>query len=210
MNNFEKTGYTIVKNAIGKEVAQFIFNAFIVQRNSVDFLYNNNILNSKNDTTKDIFGTFGDTQIPNKKTFSKYGDPINDTLMLKLLPQMMNATGFELIPTYSYYRIYQKGDELKKHKDRPSCEISSTIFLGGEEWPLSLNSLDGKKVEVKLDVGDMLIYKGCELEHWREPYTKNLCVQSFLHYNNVNGPFGRTNLFDKRPTLGVPAMLKKQ
>ena len=53
-------------------------------------------------------------------------------------------------------------------------------------------------------VGDMLIYSGCELEHWREPFQGNVCSQVFLHYNHANGPFAKTNLFDKRPLLGIP------
>ena len=55
-----------------------------------------------------------------------------------------------------------------------------------------------------LKPGDMIIYSGCELEHWREPFKGNLCGQVFLHYNHANGPFAKTNLFDKRPLLGIP------
>ena len=49
-----------------------------------------------------------------------------------------------------------------------------------------------------LDIGDMLVYSGCELEHWREPF-EGICGQVFLHYNHVNGPFAEKNKFDKRP-----------
>ena len=58
--------------------------------------------------------------------------------------------------------------------------------------------------EVMLNVGDMLVYSGCELEHWREPFEGNTCAQVFLHYNHLNGPFSKQNRFDKRPMLGVP------
>ena len=50
----------------------------------------------------------------------------------------------------------------------------------------------------------MLIYSGCELEHWRDPFQGNICSQVFLHYNHANGPFAKTNLYDKRPLLGIP------
>ena len=62
--------------------------------------------------------------------------------------------------------------------------------------------VEGTKVD--LNVGDMLIYSGCELEHWREPFEGNVCVQTFLHYNNANGQYAHTNRFDKRPMLGIP------
>ena len=59
-----------------------------------------------------------------------------------------------------------------------------------------------KGVRVDLKVGDMLLYSGCDLEHWREPFEGNVCSQVFLHYNHANGPFAKTNLLDGRPMLG--------
>ena len=50
----------------------------------------------------------------------------------------------------------------------------------------------------------MLIYSGCELEHWREPFGGQLCGQVFLHYNHADGQFAKSNLYDKRPLLGIP------
>ena len=130
---------------------------------------------------------------------------------------MQRQTGLKLIPTYTYTRAYKKGDILKRHKVRPSCEISTTINLGGDPWSIfidptgSNNVIKGihkpnapKSVEVRLGIGDMLIYSGCELEHWREPFEGNLCVQTFLHYNHADGGFAEKNKFDKRPMLGIP------
>ena len=65
-------------------------------------------------------------------------------------------------------------------------------------------SSQNKGVRVNLKPGDMLIYSGCELEHWREPFEGQLCGQVFLHYNHADGPFAKTNLYDKRPMLGIP------
>ena len=53
----------------------------------------------------------------------------------------------------------------------------------------------------------MLVYSGCELEHWRNAFEGNVCVQTFLHYNDANGKFGKENTFDKRPMLGIPKLL---
>ncbi len=61
-----------------------------------------------------------------------------------------------------------------------------------------------KGVKILLKPGDMVIYAGCELEHWREPFQGKLCGQVFLHYNHADGPFAKTNLLDKRPLLGIP------
>ena len=69
-------------------------------------------------------------------TYSHYADNVKETLLVKMLPVMAKETGLELIPTYSYARIYKKGDILRRHKDRPSCEISTTLNLGGDPLPI--------------------------------------------------------------------------
>ena len=63
-----------------------------------------------------------------------------ETLLLKCQPGMEKATGLKLYPAYTYARIYKKGDELKRHKDRFSCEISTTMNLGGDDWPIYLRA----------------------------------------------------------------------
>ena len=184
--------YQIIKNAISYELANFLYNYFLLKKDAVNYMYENNI--HSQDT---ILGTWTDKQIPN--TYSIYGDPAFDTLLMKILPVMKKETGLDVVPTYSYARIYKRGDILKRHKDRPSCEISTTLNLGGDPWSIFMEG-----VEVLLNIGDMLVYSGCELEHWREPFQGNTCGQVFLHYNHVNGPFADKNKFDGRPLLGVP------
>tara|TARA_R100001086_G_C11769001_1_gene240347 strand:- start:418 stop:852 length:435 start_codon:yes stop_codon:yes gene_type:complete len=139
-----------------------------------------------------------------------------------MVPIMKAKTGMDLVPTYSYTRLYEKGNKLRRHKDRESCEVSTTLHLGGGEWPIFLDPSGAdyvidiakeihkpgapKGVQIDLKSGDMLIYAGHELEHWREPFEGKVCSQVFLHYNHANGPFAKTNLLDKRPLLGLPIM----
>ena len=189
--------YKVVKQAINYELANFLFNYFLLKREAVAHMYDTNMTYDSG-----LLGTWKDDQIPN--TYSIYGDPAFDTLLMKVLPIMKRETGLEVVPTYSYARLYKHGDELKKHKDRPSCEISTTINLGGESWSIFLEG-----TEILLNIGDMLIYEGCKLEHWREPFEGENCGQVFLHYNNVNGPNNDINIFDGREKLGLPAWRKK-
>ena len=209
--------YHVIKKALSFELANFIFNYFLLKRDAVEFMYKHN-LNSQSP----ILGTWTDQQVPN--TYSCYADFVMETLLMKMLPVMKKETGLDLIPTYSYSRAYKKGDILRRHKDRPSCEISTTLNLGGEPWPIFIDGTGADSVideykqihkpnapkgtKVVLDVGDMLVYSGCELEHWREPFKGNICGQVFLHYNHVNGPFANKNKFDGRPKLGLPAFVK--
>jgi len=147
-----------------------------------------------------------------------------ETLLLAVQPKMEKLTGLKLTPTYSYARIYKTGDVLERHKDRPSCEISTTMNLGGDEWPIFIEANknigtpdDGfpaktknKGTKVVLNPGDMLVYKGTVLEHWRETFLGKDCAQVFLHYNDVNSKIVnvKENMFDTRPHLGLPAYFK--
>jgi len=185
--------YKVVKEAISFELANFLYNYFLLKREAVDYMYKNNWTHDGGE----MLGTWKDEQIPN--TYSIYGDPVFDTLLMKVLPIMNKETGLEVVPTYSYARIYKKGDILHKHKDRPSCEISTTLNLGGDPWPIFL---EGKQVD--LNIGDMLIYEGCKLEHWRDKFEGENCGQVFLHYNDANGQFKDINIFDGRDKLGTP------
>ena len=205
--------YQVIKKAVSYELANFIFNYFLLKRDAVKWMYENNITYDNG-----MFGTWTDQQVPN--TYSHYADMVMETLLVKMLPVMASETGLDLVPTYSYARIYKHGDILKRHKDRPSCEISTTLNLGGDPWPIYIdgtgadNVIDEQKniikpnapegTKVLLEVGDMLVYSGCELEHWREPFKGQVCGQVFLHYNHRNGLFADKNKFDKRPLLGVP------
>ena len=204
----------VIRNAISYELANFAFNYLLLKREAVKWMHKNNYISEFTPG----FGKWNDKQVPN--TYSCYGDMFMETLMMKVLPIMQQRTDMNLIPCYTYTRIYKKGDILRRHSDRPSCEISTTLHLGGDPWPIFLDPTGQKTVideykqihkpnapkgiSIDLEVGDMLVYSGCELEHWREPFEGDNCVQVFLHYNNVDGPFGTQNKFDKRPLLGIP------
>lgn len=205
--------FQVIKKAVNYELANFIFNYFLLKRDATKYMYENNIIYDNG-----MFGTWSDQQVPN--TYSHYADQVMETLLVKMLPIMKKETGLDLLPTYSYARLYKNGDILRRHSDRPSCEISTTLNLGGDPWPIFIDGTGAKTVideykqihkpnapegtKVLLEVGDMLVYSGCELEHWREPFEGQVCGQVFLHYNHRNGPFAEKNLFDKRPLLGIP------
>ena len=205
--------YTVIRNAVSYDLANFCYNYFLLKRDAVNYMYQNNII-----AQNGLHGTWTDQQVPG--SYSIYADHVMETLLMKVLPVMKEKTGLNLVPTYSYARVYQHGAELKRHKDRPSCEISTTLNLGGDPWAIYLdptganNVIDEYKnihkpeapegVKIDLNPGDMLIYSGCELEHWRKPFEGQLCGQVFLHYNHADGRFAKTNLYDKRPLLGIP------
>ena len=210
---FKEKKYMVIRKAISYELANFAFNYLLLKRDAVKCMQDNNYISKFTPG----FGKWNDGQVPN--TYACYSDMFMETLMMKVLPVMQERTEMTLIPCYTFTRIYKKGDILKRHRDRPSCEISTTLHLGGDPWTIFLDPTGQKTVineykeihkpnapkgiPVDLEVGDMLVYCGCELEHWREPFEGEHCAQVFLHYNNIDGPFGTKNKFDSRPLLGI-------
>ena len=205
--SFKKNKYVIIKQAVSKDLATFVANYFLMKKQVYDTCIEKRYI-SPFETTLGYYETKNE-QIPN--TYSCYSDIAMETLMLKCQPEMEKVTGLKLYPSYTYARIYKKGDELKRHKDRFSCEISTTMNLGGDDWSIYLEPSGqvGKKgIKVDLKPGDMLVYSGCELEHWRKPFKGKECIQVFLHYNNQKTPGAKENIFDKRPHLGLPNWFK--
>ena len=202
---FKKNKYTVLKKAVSSDLAEFVYNYFLMKRQVADTLFKHNYISKH----EEDWGRWNDNQVPN--TYSHYADIAMETLLLKVQPAMEKHTGLKLTPTYSYARIYKKGDVLERHKDRFSCEISTTMNLGGDDWPIYLEPSGevGKKgIKVDLKPGDMLIYSGCELEHWREAFKGKDCAQVFLHYNKVSKK-AEKNMFDGRLHLGLPGWFRK-
>ena len=216
--SFKKNKYCIIRQAISKDLAAFVANYFIMKKQVAKTMFETRYISP----FEEGFGNWKDEQIP--QTYSHYSDIAMETLMLKCQPIMEKTTGLKLYPAYTYARLYKNEDVLKRHKDRFSCEISTTMNLGGDPWPIYLSPNenvgrpDGKKITVaskakgiKVDLkpGDMLVYRGCELEHWRNKFNGKECIQAFLHYNNRKTPGAKDNMFDKRPHLGLPSWFKK-
>ena len=202
---FKKTKYKVLRGAISKELASFVYSYFLKKRQVTRFLFEKEFMSP----FTDYWGVWNDQQVPN--TYSHYGDIAMETLLKDLKSTMEKETGYKLNETYSYARIYKTGDVLHRHKDRYSCEVSTTLHLGGDPWPLYLDPT-GKKgqagIKIELESGDMLVYSGCDLEHWREAFPGKDCAQVFLHYNDAKKKNAKTNKFDGRPFLGLPGWFK--
>lgn len=132
-----------------------------------------------------------------------YGDPVFDELLVQMAEGLGEHVGKKLLPTYSYARLYKPGEILKRHKDRPSCEISATLTLGYDEttnvWPIYFD--EDKEISVNLEVGELAMYKGCEVEHWRTKFKGKWQTQVFLHYVDADGPY-KDHAMDGRKEFG--------
>ena len=197
----KKFKYKIIKNAIDINLANFLYNYLLLKRDAVKHMYENNMHKKWN-----IFGFWDDKQVPD--TYGCYGDFATETLLLKMMSTVEKHSGLTLVPTYSFTRLYKKGDVLVRHKDRTSCELSTSINIGGDPWSIFIDETgkenSPKGTEIILSPGDMVIYAGCDLEHWREEFKGEICGQVFLHYANKKNLISNWLKFDKRAMLGLP------
>lgn len=199
---FEDQGFLIIKEAISKDLAKFCFDYINLKKTVAEKLFADREISP---FTK-MYGHWSDLQVP--ETYSHYSDIVMETLLQKCKPVLEKNTGLKLIENYSYMRIYKKHDTLFRHKDRPECEISCTMNLGGDSWPIFLKKDKGKQHKVDLKPGDILIYKGCDLEHWRDVFVGKNCTQVFLHYSPKNKKGIEQTKFDGRPHLGLPELYR--
>ena len=195
--SFSENGYEVVRNVISEDLLNHLKIEFQMMRD-FEFFYSQE---------KNKFA-FGDGQSPN--SFSIYSAPFFESLALQLNGKMSEITNLELYPTYTYARIYYTGATLKPHKDRPSCEYSTTLCIDSTDiWDFYIKNRNEKENVVKLNPGDMCVYSGCELEHWRKPYDGEMQMQCFLHYVNSEGPYA-DHKYDKRPMMGIDTKVSKE
>lgn len=118
--------------------------------------------------------------------------------LIGLIPAIGHLAGAPVLPTYAYARHYNvKGADLKKHKDRPACELSMTLNIRKtHDWPIWLTDRKGNDVSVELPVGSGLLYHGVELDHWRNAYTGEDHINVFLHWVRAFGAYSNY-VFDR-------------
>jgi hypothetical protein len=193
--------YKVIRGAISKELAQVVSDYFLMKRQVVTRLFDDQVLAPDNYNWGHIKG---DSMVPG--SYAMYGDILTEVLLKQVKPVVELEVGQQLYESYSYVRLYEKGATLRRHKDRGNCEYSSTINVGGDLWPIFLepSGLYGRDgVSVELEPGDMLIYEGRLQEHWRESFTGDYCAQVFLHYSTLAR-------YDGRDFLGLPTRYRPE
>lgn len=213
---FFNHGYVLVENLIPQDICK-IATTYALMQERVSFREEGE-----------------DAQVP--KSHAMYSDILMETLLYFLHGHMEKVTGLDLFPTYSYYRVYRPGMVLDRHKDRPACEISTTVCLGYQynnvdnnyNWGMFVDehSKNVPKDEgiyfvsagnpgemIKQKPGDLLVYRGYDVEHWREPFEAgagSYQVQAFFHYIDKNGPYYPDHCYDTRPGLGYSVDFKQE
>jgi hypothetical protein len=194
MNNsedFDKNGYAHIDNFIDDITVSTISRYLEYKINRGELLEQNN---PEKGLTK----------------YNYYADPLIEVLLSTCKESIEQATGKELLPTYSHVYIYQSDDELHAHTTRESREISVVVEIASkvESSEIILQHKNENRSFV-LKPGNAIIYKGCELTQSVKPLINNqINVQIILHYVDKNGPY-RDFVNDTRPRLGLDSKQRR-
>jgi hypothetical protein len=167
---------------------EIINNNYIYIKNFITEEESLNLANQLIDFSKTIGNDMvADFQAPN--SLGKYQFLPFVKLLVKKIPDVSKILQEDVLPTYTYTRIYSHGEVLPRHRDRPACEISITLNLKKDvDWPIWFQKPNGEEISVELNQGDAVMYFGEIADHWRDAFQGQEHVQLFLHYVREEGP----------------------
>jgi hypothetical protein len=126
--------------------------------------------------------------------YKSFDVPVPPICFIKLLvdksADVSRLIGEDVLPTYTYGRVYGNKSVLPRHVDRPACDISVTVNLKQDaQWLIGAENADSKITLLDLQAGDAMLYYGCDAWHWREgEFTGTNYTQLFMHYVRMNSP----------------------
>ena len=114
-----------------------------------------------------------------------------NNIMFKICSKWSNQS--DLIKTHTYgIRIYEHGDIIKPHTDRPNTNVVGVICSIDQEdmkepWGLQIKDNSGWLHEIFLEPGEMLLYESDILEHGRmHPLNGKSYANMFIHFKPKN------------------------
>lgn len=196
----EDSGFKVINNALSSDTCKILAREFRMTRDILHF-----------NADKNKRYPFADEMV--EKSFSWYSPLCFESLADTIIKDVVSSViGEDVVPTYSYGRIYYKGSELKRHVDRSSSEIAVSVCLDKddsvEDWPLFLSLSDKRVEKIIQNPGDIVIYDGNRLWHWRDVYSGNEHINAFMFYVRSNGPRSEL-IYDTRPALGLGSTARK-
>ena len=225
---FMQDRYVVLKNLIPKDIINMTLDNWKTHEESSD----SGIYREERDITyKNPASSIG-------KSTAMYSAPWAIALHNWLHEELKRHIDIDLGITYAYSRKYERGAYLGSHLDRPSCEISATLCLDyksddGSPWPIwvrndknyitadaetvrvesqALSQRERKKNGCKsllLEPGDILLYQGPNIPHWRDYFLGEYSYHIFVHFYNRNSEMRKIeNFYHNRPP-GVAGYLKK-
>lgn len=129
----------------------------------------------------------GDVQAPDRKV--AHNDAASRFLHGQLVPIVNQIVPEKVKGSYCYLARYLPGSRLPRHRDREQCAWNLSLLLDQQPeverrraWPIYLE-VGGRPRAVRLEMGDGVLYRGTDVDHWRPPlaagHTATLC---FFHF----------------------------
>ena len=116
-----KKKYKVLRNVLKPEVCNFLKNYFLEKEKIAKLYFAAEFISQFNKE----YGVFNDPQVPG--SYAIYGPMAGDIILEQLKPLIEKTMRKKLYETYSYVRVYNKGNELKRHKD--SCYFKTRGFI---------------------------------------------------------------------------------
>ncbi len=200
-----KDRYVVIKNFLPKEIIDM---AMDMWRSDEEFGNAYLKTEQKDITYKNPLSSIG-------KSDGGYCTPWGIGLQSYIHKKLKDYIDMDLRETYSYTRKYVRGAYLGSHTDRPSCEISATLCLDyltddNTPWPIWVRNdknyagVDAEIVKnesqdipqrlrkennctsVSLEPGDILLYQGPNIPHWRDYLLGEYSYHLFVHFFNAD------------------------
>ena len=217
--DFHENRFVVLRNFIPKDIINMTLDTWKTIEANPDYkdAFFHREIETTNNSPKSSLG----------KSEGCYKFPPAVALHRWLRDNLRDVIDIELVETYSYTRTYDRGAYLKSHTDRPSCEISATICLDYKSddntpwkiwvqndrnyiddavhdqpslFEISQKPVIGKRegcVAVSLEVGDVLLYQGPNIPHWRDTFLGDYSSHMFLHFINANSNMNGVSTFTK-------------
>ena len=141
---------------------------------------------------KNYFGPIGDGQVDRRMAI--HNEAVTASLHHRLAKLVSFITGEELQASYAYLGCYLDGAVLERHIDRAQCQYNLSIVFdmcdekgdAVDPWPIYLQ-VKNKPLAVNLNVGSGLLYRGTEIEHWRDKLPAgHRAIVCFYHFVSPN------------------------
>jgi hypothetical protein len=215
---FQTKGYVVLRNFIPKAIIDMTMDSWMTIEHNEE--WNDMIFEREEDIIHDS------PEESLRKSQGCHTFPPAVALHRWLRDNLDTVIDMDLVETYSYSRKYDRGAYLKAHSDRPSCEVSATICLKyktddntpwkiwvqGDKNYVKLARGDGQDkffeemqnvpqhertgTPVSLEVGDVLLYQGPNIPHWRDYLLGDYSYHMFLHFVNQGGSIVHLDKFN--------------
>ncbi len=113
----------------------------------------------------------GDGQVTRRHGW--HDEPMARFLHHQLTPFVSRVAGEPVKATYCYSSAYHGGAALPAHVDREQCEFTMSLLLdqsaelAHDPWALWFAAPSGHR-RVVLNPGEAVLFRGCDLPHWRD------------------------------------------